>query len=91
MTAKRVAVRKSGVLSADLDGTTMILNLGNRSYYTMAGVGPRVWELVQEPRDVAGLVDCIATEYNVEWERAEKDIRDFLADLDRNGLIDCEY
>jgi Coenzyme PQQ synthesis protein D (PqqD) len=78
------------VAAADLQDEAVILNLKDGVYYGLNPVGARIWELVQEPRTVGEIADAIASEYDVEADRAEGDVVGLVRDLAESGLVDLE-
>ena len=84
-----IAVVKDQVFT-DLAGETVILNLNSGVYYSLTGVGVRVWELIQAPKTVAGIQDVILTEYEVDAQRCRHDLLVLLQDLAAHGLIEVK-
>ncbi len=74
-------------LSTTLGGEVIILGLDDSVYYGLTDAGVRIWELVQAPRTIGGILDVIADEYDVERDRLEADVNALLADLHARGLI----
>ena len=56
--------------------------------FTVAGVGSRVWTLLETPRTCEGLVEAILDEYDVTAYEAARDVERFTADLLAAGLIE---
>ncbi len=88
ITPSSLVVATRDQVSSDLAGEAIVLSLRTGMYYGLAQVGVRVWELVREPILVADLRDVIVREYDVEPERCERDVLDFLSDLATQGLIE---
>ena len=89
------AVRDSSVIvaardqiSTDLGGEAVILALDSGQYYSLNDVGTRIWNLVQEPRNISDILDAILKEYNVEPGLCEKDLVAILNDMAAEGLIE---
>ena len=78
------------MLSADLDGEVVMINLSKGVYYGLEGVGSRVWELVQERRTLREMREEILTEYDVEPNRLEQDLQAVLGRMVDQGLIEVE-
>ena len=76
------------ILSADLDGEVVMVNLSKGVYYGLEGVGSRIWDLVQERRNLREIREDILTEYDVEPERLEQDLQAVLAKMVDQGLIE---
>jgi hypothetical protein len=75
-------------VSCDLAGEAAILNLKSGVYYGLNPVGARIWNLVQEPRTVAQILEALLAEYDVERPRLESDLRELLSRLADQGLVD---
>lgn len=75
-------------ISSDLAGETVILNLDSSIYYGLDSVGTRIWNLLQQPRTVGEIRDALVAEYDVEPERAERDLIALLQKLNEVGLVE---
>lgn len=77
----------SEAVAEALPNETIILDPEGRNYFSLTGVGTRVWELLQEGTTRNSLVCTITTEYDVGQARAQEDIDALLEDLRRHGLL----
>jgi hypothetical protein len=75
-------------VSSDLSSEVAILGLRRNVYYSLGGVGKRVWELVQTPRSVSEILSFLLTQYAVEAERCRTDLLRLLRQMQAEGLID---
>jgi hypothetical protein len=50
-------------------------------------VGRRVWELLDRPRQVRDVVDLLCEEFDGPREAIDADVREFLEELDREGIV----
>lgn len=75
-------------LEADLGDENVILTEDEGVYYGMEGVGPEIWNLLGDPRRGEELVEALVAEYEVGEERIREDVRRFLAELEREGLVE---
>ena len=85
----RVLVTKDQV-SCDLGGEEIILNLRSGRYFGLDAVGTRIWQLIQEPKTVNAVLDCLLEEYEVEPERCERDLVALLEQLADANLIELQ-
>lgn len=85
---ERAVVRSPDQVSAEVDGEEVVLHLESGVYFGLEGVAARVWELLASPRTLAELVDRVTEEYAVEREACERDLRRFVGDLEREGLVE---
>lgn len=75
-------------VSSDLAGETVLLSMTDAKYYGFAGVGSRIWELIQQPVAVSAVCSVITEEYDVSREMCEADVLQFLRDLLAKGLLE---
>lgn len=59
-----------------------------RSIYTLNPVACELWELIEQPRSEQELIDAIADRYRIPAATAQPDVRAFLDDLVRMGLVE---
>jgi pyrroloquinoline quinone biosynthesis protein D len=81
--------RASGILAKEGPDaeTVILLNADDGQYYTLEGVGGRVWELCDGTRTVAEVVSAVCEEYEVPTETVEADVLELLSDLESEDLI----
>ncbi|HZL36919.1 MAG TPA: PqqD family peptide modification chaperone [Tepidisphaeraceae bacterium] len=75
-------------VSSDLAGEVVILNLAAGVYHGLQEVGARAWQLIQSPRAVSQIRQGLMAEYEVEADRCERDLLEFLEDLAAHGLLE---
>ena len=71
-------LRSADISARTIGGETIVLNLPTSRYFTITGVGTRVFELLAEDVTLDDLVETISGEYEVEPETARRDIELFL-------------
>jgi hypothetical protein len=76
------------VVFRDLEGEAVILDLASGTYFGLNEVGTRVWQLVDEGRDAAQIVDALAAEYDADRVTIEQDVARLLDDLSARRLIE---
>ena len=59
-----------------IDGKAVVIAIDQNQVHVLNGVGTRVWELC-DGRSLEAIVTQIVTEFEVEHERAESDVRAF--------------
>jgi hypothetical protein len=74
-------------MSVATPGEAVILDPTSSMYYRLAGVGQRVWDLVQEPRRVSDIRDTLVEEYDAPPAVILKDLKVLLHELVTAGLI----
>jgi coenzyme PQQ synthesis protein D (PqqD) len=56
--------------------------------HTLTGSGPEVWELLVEPRTLAGIADELAARHGVETTTIEREVRPMLDELVELGALE---
>jgi hypothetical protein len=75
------------LLSSELDGEAVILDLTSGVYFGLNGVGARVWELLGEARDLRAVRDTLIDEFEVEPGRCEADLIELVGRMVSGGLV----
>lgn len=75
------------VASEVLDGEAVIINLSNGMYYSIDGVGGRIWELVEIGQSQTDMVRDITARYDVDEDTANADITRFIEELLAENLV----
>ncbi len=74
-------------VSTAIPGETVILDPTSGRYFGLDGVGSHVWEMLHSPTTLRAMVAGITSEYAVDAETCERDLRSLLAELDAKGLV----
>jgi len=81
----------SEVLTQEVGGETVILDLKSESYFGLDEVGTRIWQLLQEQKDIQTITATMLNEYDVEEKQLEKDIQNLLTQLNKAGIVTLNY
>ncbi len=87
MTDTTVLSRREGLMTADRNGSTVMMDTMTGKYYNLGTVGGRIWELLEEPMTIAALVKKLTDEYDVSAAQCRADILPFLDTLLERGLL----
>ncbi|WP_413164182.1 PqqD family protein [Capilliphycus salinus ALCB114379] len=74
--------------SSQLQHEVIILDLETEEYYGSQWVGATIWILLSQPRTVKELREAILSRYQVDPHRCDRDLMDFILQLQANGLIE---
>ncbi len=80
-------VRSPDQVSGDLDGKVVLLSIENGEYYNMNKVGSRIWALLEKPQSVAGLIDRLLQEFEIDRAPCEQEVLTFLGQLQSDKLL----
>ncbi len=78
------------VLFRELDGESVLLDLRSQKYFGLDEVGTRIWQLLDELRDVEAVQAALLDEFEVAPERLRRDLRSLLDQLAADQLIELE-
>lgn len=76
------------VVSREVDGETVILDLKSGNYFGLDRVGTRVWKLLGETRSLEAVVQAMLAEFDVEEPRLRTDLEALLGELSSRGLLE---
>lgn len=77
----------SEVLSQEVNGETVLLDLQGECYFSLNEVGTRIWQLLQCDSSVGEALDVLSDEYDVSREQLEGDVGELLDKLSGAGLV----
>ena len=75
------------VVFRDLEGEAVILDLASGTYFGLNEVGTRVWQMIDEGRDTAQIVDVVAAEYQADRATIAQDVARLIDSLSARRLI----
>jgi len=75
------------VLSRELEGEMVLLNLQNESYYGLDEVATKMWQLLHEDGDVEHALQELLDLYDVDEATLRDDMSKFLATLMEASLL----
>jgi hypothetical protein len=78
------------VLSQEVNGETVLLDLEGESYFGLNEVGTRIWQLLQSKPTVVETLNTLSDEYDVDQEQLESDVDELLLKLSDAALISLQ-
>jgi hypothetical protein len=75
------------VVSRELDGEAVILNLESGTYFGLDPVGTRIWSLLQKNGTLREVFETLQREYEVAPNRLEQDLLRLVGELYAKGLL----
>ena len=75
------------VLSRELSGETVLLNLESGVYYGLDPVGTRIWQLLMEGRTIADICSTMIDEYDVAPDVLRGDVVRLVGELRERGIV----
>ncbi len=81
-------LRSSDLVTRVIGDEIVVLDMRSSKYFTVTGVGPRLFELLADERTQDQLLTVVLDEYEVSPTVAERDVVAFLADMRAAGLVE---
>jgi len=82
------AIRLSDeVVTREVGGEVMLLDLASGTYFGLNAVGGRFWQLLEDGKSPAEAREALLTEYDVSAEVLDADLEALLQELSANGLV----
>ena len=78
------------VISQEVSGETVLLDLDSENYFGLDEVGTRIWQLIKETNDLQAIYSTLLEEYDVSEDRLQQDLDTLLAEVTGLGLVTLE-
>lgn len=80
-------LKSEDVLFRNLSGEAVLLNLKTGLYFGLDPVGTRIWELIESKGRLTDVLAAVVAEFDVDEERARRDLLDLVSALAAKGLV----
>jgi len=80
-------INDENVVSRELEGEAVILNLETGVYFGLNGVGTRIWALIQEYGSLRKVLEVMEQEYEVVPKTLEDDLIELIEQMQARGLV----
>lgn len=87
LTSRSVVTRAPQIAWRSIAGRTVLLKAPMSSLHTLNKVGELIWGLLEKPHAVTEIREAVCGRFEIGPEEAERDILEFLAKLEAQGLI----
>ena len=78
------------VISQEVSGETVLLDIESENYFGLDEVGTRIWQLIKETNELQSIFDTLLEEYNVSEQRLQLDLTTLLTEIEGLGLVKLE-
>ena len=75
------------VISQEVSGETVLLDLDSENYFGLDEVGTRIWQLLQETGQLQVVYDTLLAEYAVAPAQLLQDLEKLLSEIQAAGLV----
>lgn len=80
-------INGDNVVSRDLDGEAVILNLESGVYFGLNDAGSRIWALIQEHKSLRKVLEVMEREYEAAPDVLQADLLKLVGQLHEHGLV----
>ena len=87
MTDQTILKRKSGLMTANMNGAAVMMDISTGKYFNLGQTGGRIWELLEQPLNIESLIQALTAEYDVSYEQCKADVLPFLQQMVEKGLL----
>ncbi|MCE8002433.1 lasso peptide biosynthesis PqqD family chaperone [Billgrantia ethanolica] len=87
MQMNTVVKRHPSLLASQVNDDVVLFSAERGMYYGTQAVGGRIWSLIQDEMSVSDICDQLLAEFSVERENCERDVLQFLEQLETEGLV----
>ncbi len=87
LTKKSVIARNTEIVTADMDGETVMMSIENGKYYNLGKMGTVIWNLIETPLSVETIQQKLLAAYNVKQDQCEAEVHSFLNSLQQENII----
>ena len=81
LTLDTTITRSSSLLSSNLAGDVVMMDIEQGSYYGLETVAARIWTLTEQPITISALCENLVSEYNIAPEQCQQEVMTFLSEL----------
>ena len=90
MDLKQTITLSPDVISQEVSGETVLLDLESENYFGLDEVGTRIWQLIESAGDLEAIFKTLLEEYDVEEEELLGDLSDLVGEIEKLGLVKLE-
>ncbi len=90
MNLKQTITLSPDVISQEVSGETVLLDLESENYFGLDEVGTRIWQLIESAGDLETIFNTLLEEYDVEKEELLSDLSDLVGEIEKLGLVKLE-
>ena len=80
--------RNPELISVDMDGETVMMDMESGNYFGINSVGSHIWEALEAENTIADIIETVTSHFDVQdGDTVEADIRGFLGDMVEQKLV----
>lgn len=79
--------RNPDMIDGALDGNQVMMHLNAEMYYGLNPIAKRIWEIIDQPRELDQIVLTLMDEYEVDYDQCVRDVTVFLEKAVKNEIV----
>jgi hypothetical protein len=87
ITSRSIVQANKDIVTAEVLGKVVMMDVNSGKYFSLAGPGGNIWEIIQQPVAVDAIVDELLQRYDVPRDLCERDVLEILRSLLEKGLV----
>lgn len=87
MSETRFRIDAENVVHETVDGEVIAIDLANGSYYSLAGSGPAIWDILARGATESEICDALATRFEADAQTIRGEVSTLLEKLGESGLV----
>ena len=90
MNLAQTIAQSPNVISQEVAGETVLLDLDSEHYFGLDSVGTRIWQLIEEKGNLQAIVDQLLSEYDVGEDQLLEDLEALITQVADIGLVSLQ-
>lgn len=87
MTLERAYSVPDSVVTREVEGELVLLDLESGIYFGLDAIGVRIWRLIEDGNSLSAVIEAMLAEFDVEREVLERDLLELVGTLESRGLV----
>jgi hypothetical protein len=90
MTINKTVIISPDVLTQEVSGEMILLDLSKEQYLGLNDVGTKVWQLLQEGKNLEMVFETLLEEYDVDAELLKSDLNQLISDMHEAEVVEVK-
>ncbi|WP_140485432.1 PqqD family protein [Flavobacterium sp. GSA192] len=82
--------RNEQIIDGELDDNQVMMHLDKGKYFGLDPVAKRIWELIEEPKNITEITSALLEEFEVSAEQCKQEVKIFLDKAIQFDIIKSE-
>jgi len=84
---RRRYITNPNVVAQHVSGALIVLQVESGQYYSLDGIGERIWELVAQGQTLGAVAQILSAEYDAPLEQILQDVEELIEELSHERLL----